>query len=102
MVQKKTVLEEKNSGVVYDVQVKDPKPIADKPNCYRFTLIVNGVTIYGMKDIAYKDKDSGEDRSFVAFPGYKGNNEQFYNNCWFPISRELQEKIEEQIANLLP
>lgn len=102
MVQKKTVFEEKNSGVVYDVQVKDPKEIEGKENCYRFTLIVNGVTIYGMKDIAYRDRETGEERSFIAFPGYQGRNEKYYNNAWFPISRALQDVIEDQIEALLP
>ena len=102
MVKKETVQEEVKNEVTYTVEVKDPKPIQDKPNCYRFTLVVNGVTLYGMKDLVYKDKATGEDRSFIAFPGYQGRNQQFYNNCWFPISQKLQGEIERQIEELLP
>lgn len=86
----------------YLVEVKNPKPVEGKDGSYRFTLVVNGVTLYGMKSIAYKDKNTGEDRSFIAFPGYQGRDEQFYNNCWFPIDEKLQAIIEDQIAELLP
>lgn len=84
----------------YTVEVSDVKEIAGKADSYRFTLRVNGVTLYGMKDIAYTNAD-GQPDSFIAFSGYKGNNEKFYNNAWFPISRELKEEIEKQIEALL-
>lgn len=93
---------QKSATPEYIVEVQNPKAIPDKENCYRFTLIVNGVTLYGMKSLVYKDERSGEDRSFIAFPGYKGRDDKFYNNCWFPIDEKLQEEIEEQIAKLLP
>lgn len=89
------------SKVVYDVEVRNPKEVDGKKGTYRFTLIVNGVTLYGVKSISYTD-ETGTERSFIAFPGYKGNNDKYYNNFWFPISRQLQEEIEKQIGEKLP
>lgn len=94
MVKKNNQTEE----IKFNVYVKDVKPITGKDNSYRFTCLVNGVTIYGMKSIAYIDKDTKEQKSFIAFPSYKGNNDKFYNNAWFPIDEKLQETIEEKIS----
>lgn len=101
MVEKKTG-KAATKETTFTVDVRKPKEIDGKPNCYRFTLIVNGVTLYGMKSIAYKDEETGETRSFIAFPGYKGNDDKFYNNAWFPVSAELQAEIEKQIGEKLP
>lgn len=101
MVEKKTAKSAKEP-VKFNVEVLKASAIPGKENCYRFNLNVNGVTIYGMKSIAYVDDKTKEPRSFIAFPGYKGNDEKFYNNAWFPVSSEVQDEIEKQIGNLLP
>lgn len=100
MVKNSKSAEKQTDRIEYSCEVQDVKVIEGKADSYRFTLKVNGVTLYGMKDIAYTNKD-GQPDSFIAFSGYKGNNDKFYNNAWFPISRELKEEIERQIESLL-
>lgn len=61
-----------------------------------FDLEVNGVVIHGMRYIEYVTKE-GKEGSMLSFPSYK-KNEKWWTHVWFPISRELQEDIEKQIA----
>lgn len=68
-----------------------------------FSMIVNGVTIYGMHLIEYKTQE-GKEGKMITFPQWKGtkDGETTYNNyVFFPISKELKEDIIEQIRKVL-
>ena len=82
----------------YSVEVLKISSQTDKK--IRFNARVNGVTIYGMQYIEYVTKE-GNPGSMIVPPSYKGNNEQYYNNCWFPISTELKADIMKQLEALL-
>lgn len=64
-----------------------------------FDLQVNGVVIHGMRYIEYVTKE-GKEGSMLSFPSYK-KDDKYWTHVWFPISRELQKTIEEQIAGRL-
>lgn len=82
----------------YHVEVLKISSRADKK--IRFNARVNGVTIYGMQYIEYVNQE-GQAGSMIVPPSYKGNNGQYYNNAWFPISKELKADMEKQLEALL-
>lgn len=61
-----------------------------------FDLQVNGVIIHGMRYIEYVTKE-GKDGSMLSFPSYK-KDDKWWTHVWFPISRDLQQEIEEKIT----
>lgn len=65
-----------------------------------FDVNVGDVTIYGM---IYRSGISQNNKpyEFITFPARKGTDGKYYNYVWFPISRELQAAIIEQISNKL-
>lgn len=66
-----------------------------------FDMTVNGVCISELRYVEYKTKE-GKDGQMVSFPSYQSKkNQKWYNYVWFPISKELREKIEVQISDLL-
>lgn len=84
---------ELNEKVNYDFTVSGCKVI--KEGRVKFNITVNGVTIYGMNLIEYKNKE-GQEGTMISFPQWKGD--KGYNNyCFFPISKENKEKIISQI-----
>jgi hypothetical protein len=86
----------------YEVNVTRAREIkkTEKEQVIAFDVTVNGVTIYGM---IYRSGVSakGKDYELVSFPARKGSDDTYYNHCWFPVSRELQAVIVEQISNKL-
>lgn len=95
-IEKKNV---KNVNPV-NVEVLKVKPIKDRKDCYRFNLRYNGVTIYGMQYVTYTTKDGGEGY-FISFPQYRGNDDKYYNHCYFEITKEVFGIIEKQIGEKL-
>ena len=81
----------------YSVTVTSARSV--KENRVSFTMVVNGVTIYGNSLIEYKNKE-GNKGMMISFPSWKG--EKGYNDyIFFPITKELKENIIEQIKNKL-
>ena len=66
-----------------------------------FDMEVNGVCISECRYVEYKTKE-GKDGQMISFPSYQSQkNQKWYNYVWFPVPRELREKIEVQISDLL-
>lgn len=84
----------------FEYHVEVLKVTSRKEKKINFNARVNGVTIYGMQYIEYVNKE-GQPGSMIVPPSYKGSNGQYYNNAWFPISRELKADIEKQLGALL-
>lgn len=80
----------------YILKVLKAKEIKDRPNCYRFNLLLNGMTINGMQYVTYTSKN-GEEKTFISFPQYKGTDDKYYNICYFPINDPAYSKEYEQI-----
>lgn len=100
MINKKT--EQATSNSKFDVTVTRAREIkkTEKEQVIAFDLNVNGVTIYGM---IYRSgvSQKGKDYELISFPARKGTDDTYYNHVWFPISRELQAIIIDQISNKL-
>ena len=86
----------------YTVKVTRAREIkkAEKEQVISFDLVVNDVTIYGM---IYRSgvSQKGKDYELVSFPARKGSDDTYYNHVWFPITRELQAVIVDQISEKL-
>ena len=67
-----------------------------------FNITVNGVNIYGMHLIEYKNAN-GEEKTMISFPQWKSNRtDENGKPIWYPyvafrITKELQADIEAQI-----
>ena len=60
-----------------------------------FAMRVNGITIFGMNMIEYKNQ-KGETNIMISFPQWKGekNGQETWNNYVdFPMTKELRESI---------
>lgn len=90
------------SNSKFDVTVTRAKEIVKDENeqVISFDVNVGDVTIYGM---IYRSGISQNDKEYelISFPARKGTDGKYYNHVWFPISRELQNSIIEQISNKL-
>ena len=89
----------------YQVEVIGAKVISD--NKVNFSIKVNGVYIYNMHYIEYKNS-KGEEKTMLSFPQWKSEqvkdengNPKYMNYCAFPISKELQADIEKKIESFL-
>lgn len=93
---------EEKTETKYTVKVTRAREIkkTEKEQVIAFDVNVNGVTIYGM---IYRSgvSNKGKEYELVSFPARKGTDDTYYNHCWFPVSRELQASIVEQISNKL-
>lgn len=74
-----------------EIEVSKVKAIRGKKDCYRFNMRINGVDIYACQYVTYVSKD-GEEKCFIAFPQYKGTDDKYYNNCYFPINHPSYKK----------
>lgn len=105
-INKSNKVEEKQEEekVVYTVKVLKATPRKNKPNCYRFNALVNGITVYGMDYITYTGKN-GDESTFIAFPQYQSSDGKYYNHVYFPVNDPMNtaifEAIEKQIEALL-
>lgn len=88
---------EAKNNIEYNVEVLRVREVN---NAYTLDINVNGVTIYGCWYRTYTDKE-GNERGFVAFPSHKGNDEKYYNHCWFPMNEKVLESIEKQMNSML-
>lgn len=94
--------EEKKEDVTYNVEVTRAKDFTKEggQRTISFDMKVNGITIYGMWYREYVKKEGGVG-SMISFPSQKGNDGNYYNHAWFPISKDLQTDIEEKVAAVL-
>ena len=96
--------EQAEEKIVYTVKVLKATPRKNKPNCYRFNAVVNGITVYGMDYITYTGKN-GDERTFIAFPQYQSSDGNYYNHVYFPVNDpkygDVYADIEKQIEALL-
>ena len=60
-----------------------------------FTLIINGVSIYGCRIVEGKNGD------FVSFPSRKGNDGKYYSHAFIKLSTSDVDTIEELISKEL-
>lgn len=80
--------EDKNSkqkSILKDYSVDRVK--MDSKDRVRFTLTVNGVTVYGCNVVEGKNGD------FISFPSYKGKDGKYYNHVYIPLTDKEQEGI---------
>lgn len=69
-----------------------------KENVVMFDIMVRGITIYGMCMRHYTNK-KGEEGDMISFPARPSDKKDdagnviYYNHCYFPISKELKDKI---------
>lgn len=82
------------------IEVLKAREIKDRKDCYRFSMRVNGVTIYGCQYITYTDRD-GNEKNFVSMPQYKGSDDKCYNHCWVELSDKDVATIEQGIGEKL-
>lgn len=53
-----------------------------------FDMILNGVSVYGMKVV------SGKNGDFISWPSKKAENEdKYYNYAWAPLTEDQQKGI---------
>lgn len=62
---------------------------------------INGVTIYGCKPVTYKDKESGEEKDFLAFPERKGKDGKYYKIAYVAMKQGDSQEICNAIYNKL-
>lgn len=60
-----------------------------------FDLILNGISIYGMKALEGKNGD------FISFPQHAGNDGKYYSTAWARLSDDDQKKIIEAVESKL-
>lgn len=52
-----------------------------------FDMILNGVSVYGMKVV------SGKNGDFISWPSEKAENGNYYNHAWAPLTDDQQKGI---------
>lgn len=82
----------------YDVKVTRAKET--KEGQVVFDMVVNGITIYGCWYREGVDK-KGNEYQLISFPSHKGDNDKYYNYCWFKIEDDVKASIIEQIEKLV-
>lgn len=97
-ISKKAKKEEKAASQDHEIKVTRAKEFDD---CISFDMVVNGISIYGARHRTYTDKKSKEEKSFIAFPQYKGSNGNYYSHCYFDVTDADLENIESQIEDIL-
>lgn len=72
-------------SILKDYSVDNVK--MDSKDRVRFSLTVNGVTVYGCNVI------EGNNGDFISFPSYKGKDGKYYNHAYIPLTDKEQEGI---------
>lgn len=90
---------EGTTGTTYTYTISKVKEVTD--TMVAFNININGVNIYGMKVVKYKSKKTGEMGMMVAFPTRKGSDGKYYNECSFPMSKEMSEDIIAKVLEAL-
>lgn len=82
---KKPENENSKKSILKDYSVDHVK--MDSKDRVRFSLTVNGVTVYSCVVMEGKNGD------FISFPSYKGKNGKYYNYAYIPLTDKEQEAI---------
>ena len=64
-----------------------------------FALTIHGVTIYGMRVVAFTDQRDGQRKRFVAFPSRKGNDGKYYHIAYYKLTDSEEKEILRQVDN---
>lgn len=97
--QQETTQETQQERTVFDCKVTRVRETQN--GAIFFDMTVNGVCISELRYVEYTTKE-GKDGQMISFPSYQSKkNQKWYNYVWFPIPKELREKIEVQISDLL-
>ena len=64
-----------------------------------FALKIHGVTIYGMRVVAFTDQRDGQRKRFIAFPKRKGNDGKYYHIAYYKLSDAEENEILRQVDN---
>lgn len=62
-----------------------------------FALTIHGVTIYGMRIVAFTDQRDGQRKRFVAFPKRKGSDGNYYHIAYYKLSDSEEIEIMHQV-----
>ncbi len=89
---------ENKKACEYDVKVVRAKEFDG--GSVSFDLVVNGINIYGLWYREYTNK-KGEEGNLISFPSRKGNDDKYYNHCWFPIDNDIKADIIDQLVKLV-
>lgn len=67
----------------------------------KFTLnLCNGtISLYECSLIAYKDKETNEDKIFFTLPSRKGSNGEYYPTCYARLSDEMKDAIIKEVLS---
>ena len=96
-VQEKTA--EATTGTTYTYSISNVKEVTD--TMVSFRMVINGITIYGMKVIKYKSKKTGEEGMMVSFPSRKGSDGKYYNELTFPMTKDMSDDIIKKVLEAL-
>jgi DNA-binding cell septation regulator SpoVG len=96
-VQEKTA--EATTGTTYTYTISNVKEVTD--TMVSFRMVINGITIYGMKVIKYKSKKTGEEGMMVSFPSRKGSDGKYYNELTFPMTKDMSDDIIKKVLEAL-
>lgn len=91
------------NNTVKSVKVTRARKLSN--TCVFFNAIVNDITIYDLSFVFFKDKETGEEKSFISFPSTKYKDKEG-NDAYFPLVRftyteSMKEDIYKQITELL-
>ena len=64
-----------------------------------FALTIHGVTIYGMRVVAFTDQRDGKRKRFIAFPKRKGNDGNYYHIAYYKLSDAEEIEIMHLVDN---
>lgn len=91
----------KNEEIVkHDIKVTRAKKLDDK-NVIMFDMEVNGISIYGCSYRTLERKDGSGEFGKVGFPSHKASDDKYYSYCWFKISDDDMDIIENGIEALI-
>jgi len=90
-------------NTVKSVKVTRARKASD--TCVFFNAIVNDISIYDLSFVFFKDKETGEEKSFISFPSRdyidKEGNKAYFSLVRFTYTEGMKEDIFKQITELL-
>lgn len=91
------------NNTVKSVKVTRARKSSD--TCVFFNAIVNDITIYDLAFVFFKDKETGEEKSFISFPSRdyidKEGNKAYFSLVRFTYTEGMKNDIYKQITELL-
>ena len=91
------------NNTVKSVKVTRARKSSD--TCVFFNAIVNDISIYDLSFVFFKDKETGEEKSFISFPSRdyidKEGNKAYFSLVRFTYTEGMKNDIFKQITELL-